>query len=40
MMITTDANQVLRNTIEVSSVLIPVVQVVVVLIEVGVTGLA
>jgi len=39
-MMTQDPNQALRQRIEISSVLIPVVQVVVVLIEVGVTGLA
>ena len=39
-MMTQDPNQALRNSIAVSSVLIPVVQVVVVIIGVGVTGLA
>jgi hypothetical protein len=39
-MMTTDPNQALPKRIEVSSVLILVVQVVVVIIGVGVTGLA
>jgi hypothetical protein len=39
-MMTTDPNQALRNRIEVSSALIQVVQVVVLIIGVGVTGLA
>ena len=37
---TQDPNQALRQRIELSFILIPVVQVVFVLIEVGVTGLA
>ena len=39
-MTTTDPNQALRNRVEVSSALIQVVQVVVLIIGVGVTGLA